>query len=545
MKSFCLALGLGLAMSTTLGAQKTPPVTPKLVVGIVVDQMRYDYIYRFQDRFSAGGFKRFLNQGFNFKNCHYNYVPTYTGPGHACIYTGTTPAVNGIVANDWWDREKGAMVYCAEDKTVKTVGSASLAGQMSPANLLSNTVTDELRLASNYRSKVVGVALKDRGAILPAGHTPTGAYWFDGATGNFITSTFYTNDLPAWVNTFNQQHLAQSYLTKPWETFFPAEVYANYCSADNVTYEQVYKGETAPTFPHNVPAFAGGYNADLIRALPAGNTLSRQFAEAAITGEQLGTDSVTDFLTLSFSSTDYVGHQFGPRSWELADTYFRLDRELETFFAFLDKTVGKGKYTVFLSADHGAVENYAYANEHKLPGGYFDAAKADTLIRDFFVKTYKADLMESFVNSNIYLNHKKIEELKLNLTEVQNATAAFVLNLPHVMNALTADQVRRNDSPESMESRIKRGYLLQRGGDIVMTLQVGYTEAPYPKGTTHGVGYEYDTHVPCLWYGANVPVGESVTPVQVSDIAPSVSVMLNIAFPNGCTGTPLLDLFKK
>ncbi|MDX5348867.1 MAG: alkaline phosphatase family protein, partial [Hymenobacteraceae bacterium] len=291
---------LVICVVTTANSQKLE--RPKLVVGIVVDQMRYDFLYRYWDKYSDGGFKRLMREGFNFKNTHYNYAPTYTGPGHASIYTGTYPAIHGIVGNDWFVRGTDRNIYCTEDRGVTCIGADTDAGKMSPANLLTTTVTDELRLATNQGAKVIGVCLKDRGSILPAGHAANAAYWYDGSTGNWISSSFYMKELPKWVEQFNKKKLPAQYLNQDWETLLPLKQYTE-STPDENTYEGAFKGQKKAVFPYKLKELRGN-SYDLLRSTPFGNTFTKEFAIAAIEEEKMGKGNFTDFLTLSFSSTD-------------------------------------------------------------------------------------------------------------------------------------------------------------------------------------------------------------------------------------------------
>ncbi|MEO6759052.1 MAG: alkaline phosphatase family protein, partial [Saprospiraceae bacterium] len=339
----------------SLCIQQATFAQPKLVVGIVVDQMRYDYLYRYQAKYGPGGFKRLLREGFSCANTHYNYVPTYTAPGHAAIYTGATPAVNGIVGNEWWDAEWGEHRYVTTDKRYKTVGSTNLrVGQHSPSVLLSTTITDELRLSNNFQSKVVGVCLKDRASILPAGHIPNACYWFDDESGNFITSSYYPDSLglPKWVQDFNARRLPDAYLSKPWKidsSLRYTESFANWDRYDDGKYVPYFTGE----MPYNLPELQkkGGYS--VIRFTPFGNSLTLDLAMEAANQMHLGQGAYPDFLCISFSSTDYCAHQFGIHGEQTEDTYLRLDRDLARFFEFLDKKYGKENVLVFLTADHG------------------------------------------------------------------------------------------------------------------------------------------------------------------------------------------------
>jgi predicted AlkP superfamily pyrophosphatase or phosphodiesterase len=400
-----------IAQKKTTPAKNTSSTTlnrPKLVVGLVVDQMRWDYLYRYYSRYSNGGFKRMVNEGFSAENTFIPYTPTYTACGHSSIYTGSVPAINGIIGNDWYDPQLKRGVYCTEDTTVKTVGSDTRAGLMSPKNLLTTTITDELRLATNFKSKVIGISLKDRGSILPAGHSANAAYWFDGGTGDWITSTHYMTQLPSWIVDYNKLKMADQYFEKNWNTLYPIETY-DQSTADNKEYEGKSRGEQTPTFPHPFKLYAGK-NYEMIKSSPYGNTMTLELAKLAINSEHLGQGTSTDFLAVSCSATDYVGHQYGPNSIEAEDTYLRLDKDLEQFFNYLDTKIGKGNYLVFLSADHGAAHVPGFMAENKLPGGLFNDSPVikslNTTIEEKF-KVKKAIITST--NSQFYFNHQAIK----------------------------------------------------------------------------------------------------------------------------------------
>ncbi len=331
-------------------SQTTKPIAqnarPKLIVGIVVDQMRWDFLYRYYDRYSKGGFKRLMNDGFNCENTFIPYTPTVTAAGHTCIYTGSVPAIHGVVGNGWYDYTEKRDVYCSEDKSVQTVGATNDNGKMSPKNMLTTTICDELKLATNFRSKVIGVAIKDRGAILPAGHSADAAYWYDSKTGSFISSTYYFNELPKWTQDFNASNKTNSYYEKNWNTLYPINTYLQ-SDVDTNNYESTVLGDNQKGFPYDLKRFIDKKDFGKIRSTPYGNSLTFDFAKAALINEQLGKDSITDFLAVSFSSTDYIGHAFGPNSVEIEDTYLRLDKDLEAFLIFLDNQVGKNNYTFF------------------------------------------------------------------------------------------------------------------------------------------------------------------------------------------------------
>ncbi len=513
--------------------------TPKLVVGIVVDQMRYDYLTRFYSRFSNGGLKRMINDGFNCKNNHFNYVPTYTGPGHASVYTGTTPQNHGIISNNWYDKFGKETVYCASDSTVRAIGSNSKLERMSPRRMKTTTVADQNRLHTQLKGKTIGIAIKDRGAILPAGHSANGAYWFRGKDeGNWITSTYYCNELPDWVKQFNDSDKAESYL-KVWNTLYDIKTYTE-SGADKNEFEGGFKGKETATFPYDLAKLKDQNSGfDIIKSTPFGNSLTTDFAIAAIEGEQLGVDEVTDFLTVSYSSTDYVGHNFGVNSKEIQDTYLRLDKDLERFFNVLDAKVGKGKYTVFLTADHGAVHVPSYLQSVKIPAGYFDADAFIKKIELFVKNEFKAEgLIENISNNQVFFNYEALRKNKVISADLQKAIAHFILQEDQIDKVFTREQLENTEYSSGIARLIQNGYNQKRSGDVVVVLDpatISYSKT----GSTHGSGLPYDTHAPLLFFGHGIKKGSTTQKTYIPDIAPTVSAMLGISFPNGATGDVL------
>jgi len=520
------------------------PSKPKLVVGIVVDQMRYDYIYRYWNKFGNDGFKRLVNEGFFCRNTNFNYVPTYTGPGHASIYTGTTPAVHGIIANDWYDKTTGKSLYCAGDKNSIGVGTTANEGKRSPVNMLTSTITDELRISSNMKSKVIGVALKDRSSILPAGHIANAAYWYDGSIGGFITSTYYMKDLPLWVQEFNKKELAKKYLSQPWNTLLPIEMYTESLPDDN-KYEFVAKGETKPVFSHNLPDLMkanGGLN--MIRSTPFGNSLTKDFAIDVMKNENMGKSEATDFLAVSFSSPDYIGHAYGPNSVEQEDDYIRLDKDLAELLKFIDEHVGKNNALIFLTADHAAPEVPSYLIDLKIPAGYVAESKILKDLKDHLLKSHGDTLALSFENQQVFLNHAAIDNKKLELEKVQNDVAAFLLNAEGVAEVLTATTLNNASFTEGSRYLMQKGFNAKRSGDVLVNYLPGWVDGYSKTGTTHGSPYSYDTHVPLIFHGWNIQHGSSAEQVYITDVAATLAMMLNIQFPNGCTGKPISFLVK-
>ena len=504
---------------------------PNLVVNIVVDQMRYDYIPLYWDKFEDDGFKRLVNRGFSFENNHFNYFPTFTGPGHAAIYTGATPSVNGVVGNAWYDRSIDRSMYVVSDSTVSPVGTDGDAGKMSPRNLLSTTVTDELKSASP-KSKVIAVSSKDRGAVLAAGHLGDAAYWYEGETGKFVSSSWYVSELPEWVQRFNEKGLAKEFANSTWETLLPIEQYTE-SSADDRSYEGTFENEEAPVFPHDLEANRGN-EYGIINSTPFGNTLIAELAKSAVEGENLGTGDVTDFLGVSFSSTDYVGHRYGPHSVELQDTYLRLDRTIADLLNYLDQKVGEGNYLVALTSDHGVVDVPQELINKNLPGGYFNSDKAVDELAEFLKTEFgDEDWIENYTNQQVYLDRDLIDQNGLSQQVVQQKAADFLLQFEGVKSTNTAHNYQYESYGAGQEAMYQRGFMYDRSGDVYIQLKSGWLDTDYPTGTSHGSPYNYDTHVPLIFYGWNVPQGETSRKTTIPQIAPTISNMLNIPLPSG------------
>ena len=514
---------------------------PKLVVGIVVDQMRWDYLYRFNNRYGNDGLKRILREGFSCENTFIPYVPTVTAVGHTTVYTGSVPFLHGIIGNNWFDKNSGKLVYCTDDDSVVGVGSNSIAGKMSPRNLWSNTITDELRLATNFQNKTIAVALKDRGAILPGGHTANAAYWFDNATGGWITSTFYRNTLPEWVKKLNERKLPDAYLKQNWNTLYPISSYKQ-SSADNKAYETKLLGEDN-SFPHKTDtATLNRY--ELFRTTPFGNTFTVDMAKAAIEGEQLGKGTSTDFLTVSFSSTDYVGHSFGPNSIEIEDTYLRLDKDLGGFLSYLDTKIGKGQYLVFLTADHAVAHVPAFVQEHRLPGKVIDEGSFLKPLNDSIQKAFGvAHVISSIINYEVYFNDQILQEHKLDKRQVARFVSEKLNKEEGIIKAFPLEEVALTTLPEKLKMMISNGYNQKRSGDVFFIMKPQWFSG-WSTGTTHGVWNPYDAHIPLLWYGWGVKTGKTSREVYMIDIAATVAALLHIQMPNASMGHVIEEVIK-
>ncbi|AWL09559.1 Alkaline phosphatase [Aquirufa nivalisilvae] len=523
-----------LSFSTTWAQNKSKTLAkrPALVVGIVVDQMRYDYLYKYQDRYSDNGFKRLMREGLNCQDNHYNYAPTVTAAGHASVYTGTVPAVHGIVGNDWTDVATGKKVYCTEDSTVTTVGTTGKTGFMSPKNLWTSTITDQLRISQNFRSKTIAIALKDRGAILPGGHTANGSYWYDSKEGRWITSTFYMKELPSWVQKFNAEEKALKYVKQGWNTLYPIDTYVQ-SAEDNLPFEGKLPSEKTPTFPH---ALEGPNPLEIIRSTPYGNSITKDFALKAIEEEKLGQNNNTDFLAVSFSSTDYVGHAFGPQSIELEDTYLRLDRDIAEILSYLDKQFGKDRVLVFLTADHAVAEVPGYLQSKKMPGGVFEANKALTEAKSALQKEFGSDkLIIGSENSQLYIDHSLVEKLAINRKKLHQVILAAYSKIEGTSTIIDMQDVANSTLIQPYKDLVTNGYNPARSGDFMILLKPQWFMGG-KTGTTHSTLYAYDTHVPLLFYGWKVKPQELSSRTSISDISTTLANWLGCMEPSGSIG---------
>jgi len=527
-------------------AKSTDVPRPKLVVGIMVDQMRWDYLYRFYERYSNGGFKRMLNEGFSCENAYINYVPSVTGIGHTTVYTGSVPAIHGITGNDWIIQATGKSMYCAEDTTVSTVGSDSeSAGQMSPRNMLVTTMTDELRLATNFRSKVIAIASKDRGSILPGGHTANAAYWYDGGSGNWITSTYYMKSLPTWVSNFNAQKYPEKYLKQDWNTLYPINTYLQ-STKDDVSYEGRFAGMSSSTLPVKTSEMLKG-GLGILTSTPYGSSLTLDLAKAAIDNEGLGADAITDFLAISVSSPDYVGHQFGPNSIEVEDTYLRLDRDLAALFSHLDSKVGKGNYTVFLTADHAVQHNSGFLADNKINTGVFESSTVLKQLNSVLEAEFKVkDIAKSFSNYAVSLNYAAISANKLSENAIKNSSVEFLKKQQGVAFAIDIANAQNSTIPSIYKEKIINGYHPERSGVIQIILEPAWYSGSSQRstGATHGTMNPADTHIPMVFMGWGIKQGKTNNSYNMTDIAPTISGLLHIQEPNGNIGKAVNEAIK-
>jgi predicted AlkP superfamily pyrophosphatase or phosphodiesterase len=511
---------------------------PLLVVGLLVDQMRWDFLYRYQSKYSQHGFKRLMREGFSCEQTMIPYMPTYTAPGHTCVYTGSVPAIHGIVGNSWFDRKLNKNVYCTDDSTTNTIGSNSSQGKMSPVNLWTTTITDELRLSNNFKSKVIGIALKDRGAILPTGHTANGAYWYDDKEGKWITSSYYMKSLPVWVNNFNAANLPGKYMSGEWNTLLPIKEYTE-STEDNSSHENTIPGIDSVTFPYYLSGIKKNAMASF-KTTPFANNYTLEFAKAAIQNEQLGKNTVPDFLAVSISSTDYIGHTFGPNSVEIEDTYLRLDLAVADFLNYLDSTVGKGKYLLFLTADHGVAHNPGFMQEHRLSAGNFkDAVITKEINDEVFAKLGIKNAVDEIMNYQVYINKNIIERRE----EINTMVINHLKEKEFVLNAFDLKSLNASTMPTLEKNMFSNGYNVSRSGDIQFVCKPGYFDGE-EKGSTHGLWNPYEAHIPLIFFGNGIAAGKTYQNVEMTDISATLAALLNLQMPSGCIGKVVTEVFK-
>ncbi|HUZ60375.1 MAG TPA: alkaline phosphatase PafA [Hanamia sp.] len=549
-KFFCV---LFLFMYVSASAQNSEPSAasdanelnrPKLVVGIVIDQMRWDYLYRYYNLDKPdGGFKRLLSQGFSCENTMIPYIPTFTACGHTSIYTGSVPAIDGITGNNWWDYDLSNLVYCTQDDNVNTVGSNTSEGKMSPHRMLVTTIGDELHLATNFRSKVIGIALKDRAAILPAGHSANAAYWYDDTTGNWITSSYYMDELPKWLNDFNSKKLVDSYYEKGWNTLYPISAYAQSTPEEEPYQYRPFGGKQ--NFPFDLKPYIGKVYG-MIHVIPYGNTFTLEMAKAAIQGENLGKGSSTDLLTISISSPDYIGHTFGPNSVEAEDDFLRLDKDIGDFLDFLDEQVGKGQYLLFFTADHGVAHVPAFLKQHKIPAGNVDDQKISDQLNSLLKDKFDIpNLVIGIINDQVFLDHKAMTASRhLDKEKVYDAIIDFLMQQPGIYRAFALDALNEVTLNATIRNKVTNGYYPPRSGDIQIIFKPQWIDGFLIGGTTHGVWNPYDSHIPLIWYGWNVSPGKTNKEVQMTDIAPTIAAMLHIQMPSGSIGHVIEEVSK-
>jgi predicted AlkP superfamily pyrophosphatase or phosphodiesterase len=544
---FTVVLLISLIINISGQGAYIPPEKPKLVIGIVVEQLRYDQLEKFRDRFSENGMRRLLNEGTYFKNTSYNYMLTQAAPGHATIATGTEPSSHGITSDSWYLPLRNEMIYCTQDNTVNPVGGSFEAGLHSPINLLASTFSDELEMATNGKAKVFSIGLRESSAILSSGHSGTGVYWYDNITGTWMSSTWYMDSLAAWVNDFNALRLTDSYLNNPWTLLKSVTTYSD-CLPDTNSFEAGFNGIS--WFPYDLKKMStkGLINTkrdySLLRETPFGNSFTKDFAIRLIQEEGLGKDDITDFLAINFSSTDYIGHRFGPSSVETGDAILRLDKDIEQLLNYLNDSIGKKNVLIYFTSAHGISEIPAVLEKSRIPTGYFKQTEALQLLKSYLNAVYgQGDWVKGYYEKQIFLNRVLIEDAKIQLEDIQKKVSRFLVQFSGVASAYPYTVFEANDFSNGHLKKIVNSFTPQRSGDIIITLNPGWVEKS-EYVTNHNSPYEYDSHVPLIWYGWTVNRASVTRKVSITDIAATLSSLCKVPFPNACTGEPLIELIR-
>ncbi|MDQ1593170.1 MAG: hypothetical protein QOG71_3797 [Pyrinomonadaceae bacterium] len=560
------------AGATAARASQTATVRPRLVLVIVVDQFRADYLERFGDLFAPqGGLRRLARDGAQWTNANYDHMPTYTAPGHATVMTGAWPSETGIIANDWYDRDAGRIVSNASDPEDKPergrwqlFGGGANERASSPRRLIASTLGDEIRLVNN-RSKVIGISSKDRGAILPSGRHANAAYWFSPLTGNMVSTNYYFNELPAWVARYNEARPADKVCGSEWTRLLTGQAAGEYerrAGADAPPWENIATTSDTNTFPHKLPGSptdADGKCWGMLDYTPFSNDLLVKFAQAAIENEALGSDADTDVLTVSFSANDYVGHRFGPYSQEVMDITLRTDGQIGALLNYVNAKVGLQNTLVAFTADHGVAPIPEHASALGLTGGRIGNTDimnaARNAVRARFGrkgedKDSTADyISDTLYNANLFFNTVALKRDGINREEIERVVAEAVLTVPGVNRAFTRTQLETGSisAGDNIGRRVLHGFHPRRSGDVIMVQEPFkyFSEGTFAIPATHGSPYSYDTHVPLIIMGQGVAAGRYAQASTPADIAPTLASILRIQAPSNTVGRVLVEGLSK
>ncbi|GAB3019136.1 alkaline phosphatase family protein [Bowmanella dokdonensis] len=532
-----------LALCVVIGSQALA-AQPKLIVQITVDQLRGDVLHKYQDHFlnkgNRKGFNRFLEQGTLYTNAHYRHATTLTAVGHATLATGALPSQHGIAANQWMDRQTGKGVYCVSDTDTTLLGAEGYSA--SPANLMASTFSDELHFSTNGQAKIYAVSTKDRGAVLTGGHFGK-AFWLDKKSGQMVTSSYYYDDLPAYAVSFNQSGYVDSFAGKAWELSREESSYRN--DAGNRPFQIPPKGFNSG-FPHQMPAKADSAYYGMLSYTPFGDQITAEFARQLVKEHKLGKDEVTDYLSVSFSVNDYVGHMFGPNSLEAEDHLIKLDSTLADFFYFLDKEIGLDNVLLALSADHGVDAIPEYKKSMGFAGFRGNTGKEFVAINQALAEQFQIDgkLVRDVQLPFLYLDLQLIKQHKLDMTMVENAVAKHARDLPGVARVFTRTELTSQDwSFDPIARKVQNAYVPERAGNLVLVQQPSTMLEAY-SAATHGSPYKYDTHVPLFFAGWQIKPRTIYRQVSPEDLAVTLSALMKISYPDKSTGQVLTEVLK-
>jgi len=531
-------------LSVSLRAQRIPPENPKLIVGITVSGMRYDYLSVYWNKFGEGGFKKMATNGANCKNARYSYLITEPSVGFASIATGARPSEHGVVSDFWYRRTTNEVVGSLDDPEQTSVGGSYGTGPISPRALHSRTLSDEMRVKSRFQSKSIGISMNPQAAVMMAGHTANGAYWLDPARASWVTSSFYMDSLPDWVEEFNTKNYRDLYLDRSWETLRPIAEYEE-SMLDNNPYETGFNGQI--TFPYDLSRISSlgrdGKDYEVLMSTPWGNTYTKDMAIAAIVNEELGQREVSDIIHIGFNTTEYLAEKYSTWSVETQDTYLRLDQDIEHLLTFLDEQLGMENVVVYLTAENAAAVDPRYLSESRIPAGFFNYRTSVSLLKSYLNAIYgRGEWVTFYYAQQIYLNHQLIEDSNLSLKEVQDQVARFMVQMGGVSNAVQSYVLQQNHFTDGVLHRIQNSYYQKRSGDVILYLTPGWVEHSN-VGSTFSE-FKFGPHVPMIFYGWKINRVSIPYRVSPTDVATSLASFLELSMPDNATGRVITDLIK-
>jgi predicted AlkP superfamily pyrophosphatase or phosphodiesterase len=541
----CLLLA-GLPGGNDVLGQKIPPPKPRLIVGITISGMQYDYLSVYWNKFGEDGFKKMATTGAQCKNARYRYLITDPSPGFASIATGAKPAGHGIVADYWYDRVTNTVINAVDDQEQAAVGGSFGTGTYSPAALNSRTLADELVIKSRFKSRSVGISMDPEGAVLMSGHTATAAYWLDPSRATWITSSYYMDSLPGWVRDFNAKNYRDIYLDRTWETLLPIAEYTE-SMLDNNEFETGFNGQI--TFPYDLAQLSRGENKDerryeVLMYTPWGNTFTKDMAITAIVHMGLGRGEATDMIHIGFNATTYLDERFSTWSVEVQDAYLRLDQDIAHLLRFLDDELGLENVLVYLTAENAMAVDPGYLSKHRIPSGFFNYRTSVSLLRSYLNAVYGQGEWVTFYHAHqVYLNHQLIEDSGLTLEEVQDKVARFMVQMGGVSNAVQSHVLQTNHFTDGVLQRVQNSYYQKRSGDVIIYLTPGWVERSSLADHSFSE-FRYAPHVPLIFYGWKVK--RTTIPYRVSptDIAPTIASFLEISMPDNVTGNVIQEIVR-
>lgn len=535
-------------LSATSQSAYIPPEKPRLVISIIIEQLRYDQLERIWDILPDNGMKRMINEGTYYRNASIDYLSTQAAPGFATISTGASPSAHGITSDSWFHPFNNEMIYCVQDANASPVGGSFETGLFSPVNLLSSTFADELQMSSCGGSKVYGIGIREMSAIITAGHAADGAFWYDDRTGTWMSSTYYTRNLPPWLMDLNAMLLPGQYLNQEWKPLLDPATYPG-CQPDSSTLERGFNGQT--WFPYDLKSMSTKgrlinvtRDYSVLRETPFADDFTTDLALRLIDNEQLGQDEVTDFLAVTYSATDYIGHRFGPSSVEISDALVRLDRNIARLLEKIDGSLGKKNVLVCLVSAHGVSEIPAVLEQSRIPSGYFRLNQSLQLLRSYLNAIYgQGDWVRGFYDSQIFLNRGLIEDAKINIEDIQKKVARFMVQFSGIAAAVPTSAFEMSDFSGGLLRKMSNNFSQQRSGDVMVAFNPGWVEKT-DNVTGHNSPWEYDSHVPLIWYGWTASKASVTRSVSTRDIATTLSVLCKVPLPSASSGDPLHELFR-